>query len=264
MSISTATTSTTSELVQKPPASGHPRAADDGSNTETPEVDPDSARRLWSKVITLALKDLKYLHKTKDEEELTDARRKRRNEIRGSMHPLEFLGSDYFEAVCELVGIHADAVRDRVDIPPDDPDNKERWTIDMQEISTQLWPKILDHAEESVLIAAPALREPLLDKLFSLSRPIEVKLVTSREALAEHPADRDIHAKQVQDINHDIEIRVVDREVPPCMAVDHKHVVCDTDARSHLELARSVGPEAALSMIEEIWEEGEPYQSDMS
>lgn len=131
----------------------------------------------------------------------------------------------------------------------------------MQEISIELWPKILDHAEDSVLIVTPKLEEPLLDKLFSLHRPVQVKIVTQRDALSEASARRRVHAKQVQDINSGIEIRVVDRDVPPCMAVDAQHFVCDTGARQHFDLARSSGSRVALSMVDQIWEEGEPYQS---
>jgi hypothetical protein len=131
----------------------------------------------------------------------------------------------------------------------------------MQEISMKLWPKILDHAEDSVLIVTPKLDEPLLNKLFSLHRPVQVKIVTQRDALSEAPARRKVHARQVQDINSEIEIRVVDRDVPACMAVDAKHFVCDTGARRHFDLARSDGSRVALSMVDEIWKEGEPYES---
>jgi hypothetical protein len=76
------------------------------------EIEP--ARKLFARVIEVALEDQRYLEETRTKSELSPRDHRRLRIILAAVPPEDFFNSDWFEHVCELVGIHPQAVRDRL------------------------------------------------------------------------------------------------------------------------------------------------------
>jgi hypothetical protein len=76
------------------------------------EIEP--ARKLFARVIEVALEDQRYLEETRKKAELSPRDCRRLRIIADAVPPEDFFASDWFEHVCELVGIHPQAVRDRL------------------------------------------------------------------------------------------------------------------------------------------------------
>jgi hypothetical protein len=76
------------------------------------EIEP--ARKLFARVIEVALEDQRYLEETRAKSELSARDYRRLRIIADAAPPEDFFNSDWFEHVCALVGIHPQAVRDRL------------------------------------------------------------------------------------------------------------------------------------------------------
>ena len=109
--------------------------------------------------------------------------------------------------------------------------------------------RIVERANETVMVAAPEMDEALLDRLFALARPLDVNLLTSRSAVKDGGRRLRNQIKRLQDINLNIDVRVADEDFPAFAIVDEEHLHCffqrskemaEDDAHSFADAAESL------------------------
>lgn len=89
-----------------------PATVDTGEVGVLRELGP--ARKLFARVIEVAVEDLRYLEETRKKSKLSARDLKRLRKITEGGHPEDFFNSTWFEEVCALAGIHPGLIRDRL------------------------------------------------------------------------------------------------------------------------------------------------------
>lgn len=120
-------------------------------------------------------------------------------------------------------------------------------------------PRVLEEARESLMIVTPHVDNDMLDPLFALSRPIDVNLLTSHEAVEKGGRELRDHIKQLQDINKNVDVRVTDESFPAFTIVDGEHLHCHSRASKRLAAKR---PENLLEATESLWARSTELVSD--
>jgi len=128
--------------------------------------------------------------------------------------------------------------------------------VEVRKIAPEKWPEALQAARETVLVATPEVREEVVDRLFEIERPLEVKILTSRDQIEALDTCFRQRLKQLRDINFNIEIRLDDRNPPVGIALDGRTWVVPTNSGEPLpeDEARSL-----LADLEDRWDEGEAW-----
>lgn len=72
----------------------------------------ESCHSLWTSVVELALRDLAYIEEKKGEPNLSSHERSKLNRIL-EHDPKEFISDEWFDQICDYLGVSADKVRDR-------------------------------------------------------------------------------------------------------------------------------------------------------
>lgn len=128
--------------------------------------------------------------------------------------------------------------------------------VQVEKVSPDAWPEALHAARESVLVATPEIRQGMIDELFRIEEPIEVKLLTSKDQLEALDTCFRKRLKRLRDINFNIEIRLDDRDPPAGLALDGKTWVVPTSSNEPLpeDEARSL-----LADLENRWDEAEEW-----
>jgi len=119
-------------------------------------------------------------------------------------------------------------------------------------------PRLLEETRESLLIVAPHVDDELLTPLFALSRPIDVSVLTKRSTVAEGGHDLRTHIKQLQDINHNVDVRVTDESFPAFAIVDGENVHCYSRASKRLAANK---PDGLVEAAESLWQRSTPLES---
>lgn len=111
-------------------------------------------------------------------------------------------------------------------------------------------PHVIEEARESLMIVAPHVDNDMLDPLFALSRPIDVNLLTHQEAIDGGGKKLRDHLKQLQDINHNVSVRVTEESFPAFTIVDGEHLHCHSRASKRLAAKK---PDNLLEATESLW-----------
>lgn len=119
-------------------------------------------------------------------------------------------------------------------------------------------PKVIDNARHSVTIVAPQVDDALLEPLFAIARPLDVNLLTSRSSVEDGGRRLRNHIKQLQDINHRVDVRVTDESFPAFTIVDGEHLYCYS---STSERMASKKPESLMETAQSLWSSGTPLVS---
>jgi hypothetical protein len=112
----------------------------------------------------------------------------------------------------------------------------------------------------------------MLDRLLELTRPIDVRVITTRDALHESETPPRRHVEQAQDIHPHLEVRLTEEPVRACLALDDERVYFDDDDAP--EQAPSPGTTSedeqsadvasaimTLALIEDLWKKSDPLSS---
>ncbi|MGD8329993.1 MAG: hypothetical protein PVJ49_11205 [Acidobacteriota bacterium] len=119
--------------------------------------------------------------------------------------------------------------------------------------------RVIDEASESLMIVAPHVDGDMLNPLFALSRPIDVNLLTSHEAVKEGGRELRDHIKQLQDINKNVDVRVTDESFPAFTIVDGEHLHCHSRASKQMAEKR---PDNLVDAAESLWARSTELASD--
>ena len=87
-----------------------------GSRSDQDLTDIEAYRQLYVSVIQLAIKDYEFLRRIAKQHQLTPSERKKLRGVTEDSDPVEFFASRWFEDICGMIGIHAQAVRERLNI----------------------------------------------------------------------------------------------------------------------------------------------------
>jgi hypothetical protein len=82
-------------------------------------TDLDAYRQLYVSVIQLAIKDYEFLRRINGQPALSPSERKKLRGLAEDSDPVEFFNSRWFEDICGMIGIHAQAIRERLEIEED-------------------------------------------------------------------------------------------------------------------------------------------------
>lgn len=80
-------------------------------------TDLEAYRQLYVSIIQLAIKDYEFLRRINGQDCLSPSERKKLRGLTEDSDPLEFFTSSWFDDICGMIGIHAQAIRERLDIP---------------------------------------------------------------------------------------------------------------------------------------------------
>lgn len=119
-------------------------------------------------------------------------------------------------------------------------------------------PQVISEATESVLIVVPELDDETLRPLFALSEPVDVNLLTRRDAVANGGAELRGHVKQLQDINLNVDVRVTDEEFPALTVVDGEHLHCHSEGSRRLA---GEDPDDLAKAVDALWARSQPLKS---
>lgn len=119
--------------------------------------------------------------------------------------------------------------------------------------------RVIEGASESLMIVAPHIEGEMLNPLFALSRPIDVNLLTSHEAVQEGGRELRDHLKQLQDINKNVDVRVSEESFPAFTIVDGEHLHCHSRASKELAEKR---PDNLVEAAESLWARSTELASD--
>ena len=86
-----------------------------GADTWT---DLDAYRQLYVSIIQLAIKDYEFLKRINEQDRLSPSERKKLRGLTEDSDPVEFFNSRWFEDICGMIGVHAQAIRERLDVHP--------------------------------------------------------------------------------------------------------------------------------------------------
>ena len=79
-------------------------------------TDLEAYRQLYVSVIQLAIKDYEFLRRIHGQSTLSPSERKKLRGLTEDSDPVEFFNSRWFEDICGMIGIHAQAIRERLEI----------------------------------------------------------------------------------------------------------------------------------------------------
>lgn len=79
-------------------------------------TDHEAYRQLYVSVIQLAIKDYEFLRKINGQRSLSPSERKKLRGLTEDSDPVEFFNSRWFEDICGMIGVHAQAIRERLDV----------------------------------------------------------------------------------------------------------------------------------------------------
>ena len=82
-------------------------------------TDLDAYRQLYVSVIQLAIKDYEFLRRINGQRALSRSERKKLRGLAEASVPVEFFNSRWFEDICGMIGVHAQAIRERLEIVED-------------------------------------------------------------------------------------------------------------------------------------------------
>lgn len=79
-------------------------------------TDHEAYRQLYVSVIQLAIKDYEFLRKINGQRSLSASERKKLRGLTEDSDPVEFFNSRWFEDMCGMIGVHAQAIRERLEV----------------------------------------------------------------------------------------------------------------------------------------------------
>ena len=82
-------------------------------------TDLEAYRQLYVSIIQLAIKDYEFLRRIIEQNALTPSERKKLRGLAEDSDPVEFFNSRWFEDICGMIGVHPQAIRERLEITPD-------------------------------------------------------------------------------------------------------------------------------------------------
>ena len=82
-------------------------------------TDLEAYRQLYVSIIQLAIKDYEFLRKIHGRNVLSPSERKKLRGLTEDSDPVEFFNSRWFEDICGMIGVHAQAIRERLEIEDD-------------------------------------------------------------------------------------------------------------------------------------------------
>lgn len=129
----------------------------------------------------------------------------------------------------------------------------------MRVMKRETWPEIMDGAEKSVLILAPWIDDDLIEELFSLLPPVDVRILFPRSTIEEKGTQGIRYAlRGVLDTNFDAEIRVIDDELPACLVVDDKDFYYSETYANLLE-GKVSDDDGGIAFAKKAWAGGRPW-----
>ena len=87
------------------------------SNVKEDWTDGEPYRRLYIRVIQLAINDYDFLRRIDPEDQLSPSERRKLRSLTGDCDPVVFFTSPWFDDICRMIGLHAQAIRERLEIP---------------------------------------------------------------------------------------------------------------------------------------------------
>lgn len=121
------------------------------------------------------------------------------------------------------------------------------------------WPGLMDGAKQSVLILAPWIDDVLIEELFSLLPPVDVRILFPRTTLeAKGTKGMRYALRGVLDTNFDAQIRVTDEALPACLLVDDAEFFYSENYASLLA-ERASDEEGAIAYAKAAWDKGQPW-----
>lgn len=82
-------------------------------------IDLEAYRQLYVSVIQLAIKDYEFLRRINGQKSLSPSERKKLRGLTEDSDPVEFFNSRWFEDICGMIGVHAQAIREKLEIEED-------------------------------------------------------------------------------------------------------------------------------------------------
>ncbi|HJO03456.1 MAG TPA: hypothetical protein QGG47_05750 [Acidobacteriota bacterium] len=79
-------------------------------------TDHEAYRQLYVSIITLAIKDYEFLRRINGRVSLSPSERKKLRGLTEDSDPVEFFNSRWFEDICGMIGVHPQAIRERLEI----------------------------------------------------------------------------------------------------------------------------------------------------
>lgn len=78
-------------------------------------ADEEAYRELFVSVIQLAIKDYEFLQRVRHQAHLSSSERKKLRGLTEDGDPEEFFASRWFEDICGMIGVHPDAIREKLE-----------------------------------------------------------------------------------------------------------------------------------------------------
>lgn len=82
-------------------------------------TDNEAYRQLYVSIIQLAIKDYEFLRRINGRNVLSPSERKKLRGLSEDSDPVEFFNSGWFEDICGMIGVHPQAIRERLDVRED-------------------------------------------------------------------------------------------------------------------------------------------------
>ena len=79
-------------------------------------TDLEAYRQLYVSIIQLAIKDYEFLRRINGQHVLSPSERKKLRGLSEDSDPVEFFNSSWFDDICGMIGVHAQAIRERLEI----------------------------------------------------------------------------------------------------------------------------------------------------
>jgi len=79
-------------------------------------TDNEAYRQLYVSIIQLAIKDYEFLRRINGRNTLSPSERKKLRGLTEDSDPVEFFNSRWFEDICGMIGVHPQAIRERLEI----------------------------------------------------------------------------------------------------------------------------------------------------
>lgn len=130
----------------------------------------------------------------------------------------------------------------------------------MQVMKRATWPRIMEQADESVLILAPWIDDDLVRELFGFLPPVDIRIVFPRSLLEEKGPDTYRYfLRGVLDINLNVAIRLIDEEIPACLVIDGEDFYHSQRHEDWLRDEGVVDTESGIELARRIWDRGEDW-----
>jgi hypothetical protein len=79
-------------------------------------TDNQAYRELYVSIIQLAIKDYEFLRRIDGRNALSPSERKKLRGLSEDSDPVEFFNSGWFEDICGMIGVHPQAIRERLHV----------------------------------------------------------------------------------------------------------------------------------------------------